>query len=63
LRYGPYAIIINVSKEQLFHCAIPEDLRGKTATGLLAGEQAALTSSSIIPPSSSPIFFFSKVSK
>jgi len=63
LHYGPYFIVINGSEEQSFHYEIPEEMRGKTATDLLTGEQAELPPAGIISPSSSRIFALSKVNK
>lgn len=63
LRYGPYFVVINGSEEKRFQYQIPEDMRGKTATDLLTGEQTNLTSSGTILPSSSRIFALSKATK
>ncbi len=63
LHYGPYFVVINGSEAKRFQYQIPEEMRGKTATDLLTGEQVHLTSSGMILPSSSRIFFLSKATQ
>ena len=63
LRYGPYFVVINGSEKKRFQYEIPEDMQGKAATDLLTEEQAELGSSGVIPPFSSRVFVFSKLSQ
>ena len=60
MRYGPYFVVMNGSKETSFEYQVPEDMQGERATDLLTGEEETLNSRAVLPPFSSRVFVISK---